>query len=84
MSEKHLPKHVRSSAKELKAALLVIQYLQSQNALYPSANIHVGDLAGVIGVGMGTVRQETVDEMLREREAGMERTRERVDDILTD
>lgn len=61
----------------------VIQYLQSRNALFPSANIHLGDLAGVIGVGMGTVRQETVDKIVKAREESMEKTTEHIDDILT-
>ena len=82
MSEKHLPKHVRGKAKEMKAALEVIKYLQSQNALYPSANIHMGDIAGAIGVGMGTVDAKEVEQHRAEREARPQQ-RESIDEWLT-
>lgn len=69
MSEKHLPvpKHLKSNSKEMRAALQVIEYLQKQNVIYPSANIHTGDLAGVIGVGLGTVTPEEVARIVSER-----------------
>lgn len=60
MSENHLPRHRRSYAKELHTAIQVIEYLKKQGAIYPTPNIHTGDLAEVIGLGMGTVKDDQV------------------------
>ena len=60
MSEKHIPRHRRSYAKELHTAIRVIEHLKQKGALYPSPNINNGELADVIGLGMGTVKAEHI------------------------
>jgi hypothetical protein len=54
MSEKHIPRHRRSYSKELATALQIVEYLKQKQAIYPSANIHLGEIADVIALGMKT------------------------------
>lgn len=60
MSEKHIPRHRRMKSKELHTAWKVLAYLREQGALLPTVNGTGGDLADVIGLGMGTVRPEDI------------------------
>jgi hypothetical protein len=60
MSEKHLPRHRRSYSKELATALQIVEYLKQKQAIYPSANIHLGEIADVIALGMKTATEADI------------------------
>jgi hypothetical protein len=61
MSQKHIPRHRRTYAKEFQTALRVQQYVMSKIAhVLPSADIDAKDLADIIGLAMGTVAPEQI------------------------